>query len=583
MAGKARQFLQLMEKPDVDLIEGLSPAISIEQKATSHNPRLTVGTVTEIHDYLRLLFARAGTPYCPEHNQPLEAQTVSQMVDHVLALPAETKLMILAPVVANRKGEQLDLFAELRAQGFARVRVDGAVYEIDAVPKLAKTQKHNVDVVVDRLKVRDDMRQRLAESFETALRHAEGRAVALEMDGNVEYLFSAKFACPVCSYALQELEPRLFSFNNPMGACPKCDGLGVIQFFDPKRVVTQPAASLAGGAIRGWDRKNQFYFRDHRIAGCPLRLLGRYVVGRTAGQDPPADPLRFGWYRNGFPLPEREGNALRLQPQLRRHHVLQGVLGEISESYAERAEQALRAAWAEPGEAVEVRRRALEGLAYTDEAGVDELIESAYYNEDDLMRQSAIFAMGRTADRRWARAILTELGSIDAAMRYEAAGAAGELGLTSAVKPLIRLLDDADATVREASALALGKIGGREAKQALQACLEASDRALADAATDALDELTFNSEDSEAPLLEYEPSPKRGGGDEDEDLDDAYDPDFDFDAEEDTEDDIDDDEWAENDEDDEDEEDDEDDLDEFFGEDDEEDDFEDEVDWRGRR
>jgi len=261
LSAYARQFLQLMEKPDVDLIEGLSPAISIEQKATSHNPRSTVGTVTEIHDYLRLLYARAGTPYCPDHNQPLEAQTVSQMVDTVLALPAETKLMILAPVVANRKGEQLDLFTELRAQGFARVRVDGTVYEIDAVPKLAKTQKHTVDVVVDRLKVRDDMRQRLAESFETALRHAEGRAIALEMDSNVEHLFSAKFACPVCSYALQELEPRLFSFNNPMGACPKCDGLGVIQFFDPKRVVTGPHLSLAAGAIRGWDKKNQFYFQ----------------------------------------------------------------------------------------------------------------------------------------------------------------------------------------------------------------------------------------------------------------------------------------------------------------------------------
>jgi excinuclease ABC subunit A len=261
LSAYARQFLQLMEKPDVDLIEGLSPAISIEQKATSHNPRSTVGTVTEIHDYLRLLFARAGTPYCPDHEQPLEAQTVSQMVDHVLALPAETKLMILAPVVANRKGEQADLFAELRAQGFARVRVDGVVHELDAVPKLAKSHKHDVDVVVDRLKVRDDMRQRLAESFETALRHADGRAIALEMDGGREHLFSAKFACPVCSYSLQELEPRLFSFNNPMGACPKCDGLGVIQFFDPKRVVTNADLSLAGGAIRGWDRKNQFYFQ----------------------------------------------------------------------------------------------------------------------------------------------------------------------------------------------------------------------------------------------------------------------------------------------------------------------------------
>ena len=261
LSAYARQFLQLMEKPDVDLIEGLSPAISIEQKATSHNPRSTVGTVTEIHDYLRLMFARAGTPFCPEHQQPLEAQTVSQMVDHVLALPEDTKLMILAPVVANRKGEQMDLFAELRAQGFARIRVDGNVYEIDAVPKLAKSQKHTIDVVVDRLKVREDMRQRLAESFETALRHAEGRAIALEMDTNTEHLFSAKFACPICSYSLQELEPRLFSFNNPMGACPKCDGLGVIQFFDPKRVVAHPDLSLSAGAIRGWDRRNQFYFQ----------------------------------------------------------------------------------------------------------------------------------------------------------------------------------------------------------------------------------------------------------------------------------------------------------------------------------
>ncbi len=261
LSAYARQFLQLMEKPDVDLIEGLSPAISIEQKATSHNPRSTVGTVTEIHDYLRLLFARAGTPYCPEYNQALEEQTVSQMVDHVLALPEETKLMILAPVVANRKGEQLDLFAELRAQGFVRLRVDGKIYEIDALPKLAKSQKHSIDVVVDRLKVREDMRQRLAESFETALRHAEGRAIALEMDSNTEHLSSAKFACPICSYALQELEPRLFSFNNPMGACPKCDGLGVIQFFDPKRVVAHPDLSLAAGAIRGWDRRNKFYFQ----------------------------------------------------------------------------------------------------------------------------------------------------------------------------------------------------------------------------------------------------------------------------------------------------------------------------------
>ena len=223
LSAYARQFLQLMEKPDVDLIEGLSPAISIEQKATSHNPRSTVGTVTEIHDYLRLLFARAGTPHCPEHKLPLAAQTVSQMVDHVLTLPEDTRLMILAPVVTERKGEQLDLVAELRSQGFLRLRVDGEVYEIDALPKLSKTTKHSIDVVIDRIKVRADVRQRLAESFETALTHSEGRAIAVEMDSGVEHLFSSKFACPVCSHGLPELEPRLFSFNNPMGACPKCD------------------------------------------------------------------------------------------------------------------------------------------------------------------------------------------------------------------------------------------------------------------------------------------------------------------------------------------------------------------------
>ena len=261
LSAYARQFLQLMEKPDVDLIEGLSPAISIEQKATSHNPRSTVGTVTEIHDYLRLLFARAGTPYCPEHHLPLQAQTVSQMVDHVLALPEETRLMILAPVVANRKGEQQDLFAELRAQGFVRLRVDGEICEIDALPKLDKNKKHDIDVVIDRLKVREDTRQRLAESFEVALRHADGRAIALNMDNGEEHLFSARFSCPHCNFALQELEPRIFSFNNPMGACPKCDGLGVIQFFDPKRVVAHPELSLSSGAIRGWDRRNQFYFQ----------------------------------------------------------------------------------------------------------------------------------------------------------------------------------------------------------------------------------------------------------------------------------------------------------------------------------
>lgn len=261
LSAYARQFLQLMEKPDVDLIEGLSPAIAIEQKATSHNPRSTVGTVTEIHDYLRLLFARVGDPHCPEHNIILTAQSVSQMVDHVLQLPLDTRLMILSPLIVERKGEQADLFDELRAQGFIRLRIDGEVYEIDALPKLQKTKKHTIEVVVDRLKVSPDAKQRLAESFEVALRHSEGRALAVEMDTGYEHLFSAKFSCPVCSYSLSELEPRLFSFNNPLGACNKCDGLGQITFFDPARVVAFPHLSLASGAVKNWDRRNQFYFQ----------------------------------------------------------------------------------------------------------------------------------------------------------------------------------------------------------------------------------------------------------------------------------------------------------------------------------
>jgi len=261
LSAYARQFLQLMEKPDVDLIEGLSPAIAIEQKATSHNPRSTVGTVTEIHDYLRLLFARVGEPHCPDHNIRLVAQSVSQMVDHVLQLPADTRLMILAPIVTGRKGEQVELFDELRAQGFVRVRLDGKVFDIDSLPKLHRNIKHTVEVVIDRLKITPDAKQRLAESFETALRHAEGRALAVEMDSGTEHLFSAKFSCPVCSYGLSELEPRLFSFNNPVGACPKCDGLGQVTFFDPVRIVAFPHLSLAGGAIRNWDRRNQFYFQ----------------------------------------------------------------------------------------------------------------------------------------------------------------------------------------------------------------------------------------------------------------------------------------------------------------------------------
>ena len=267
LSAYARQFLQLMEKPDVDLIEGLSPAISIEQKATSHNPRSTVGTVTEIHDYLRLLYARVGTPYCPDHPEsPLAAQSVSQMVDAVLAMPHDTKLMILAPVVANRKGEHSDLFDAMQAQGFVRFRIQSGttaakIYEADALPKLKKTEKHTIDVVIDRVKVSVDIKQRLAESFETSLRLAEGRAIAMEMDSGHEQVFSNKFACPACGYSLQELEPRLFSFNNPMGACPECDGLGHIEFFDPKRIVAFPNLSLASGAVKGWDRRNQFYFQ----------------------------------------------------------------------------------------------------------------------------------------------------------------------------------------------------------------------------------------------------------------------------------------------------------------------------------
>jgi len=264
----ARQFLQLMDKPDVDLIEGLSPAISIEQKATSHNPRSTVGTVTEIHDYLRLLFARAGTPYCPDHNLALQAQTVSQMVDAVLALPEDTRLMVLAPIARERKGEFAQVFEQMQALGYVRFRINGQTVEFEELPALKKTEKHDIDVVVDRIKVRneadtqarDALRQRLAESFEAALGLAEGRALVMEMDNGHEHLFNAKFACPVCNYAISELEPRLFSFNSPMGACTTCDGLGTMEFFDPARVVAFPTLSLASGAIKGWDRRNGFYF-----------------------------------------------------------------------------------------------------------------------------------------------------------------------------------------------------------------------------------------------------------------------------------------------------------------------------------
>jgi len=257
----ARQFLSMMEKPDVDHIEGLSPAISIEQKSTSHNPRSTVGTITEIYDYLRLLFARAGTPRCPEHGEDLEAQTISQMVDQVMNLAEGTKLMLLAPVVKGRKGEHLQLLAELRAQGFVRVLIDGQVLELDDIAPLDKRKKHDISVVVDRFKVRDDIAQRLAESFETALNLADGTAMIHFMDGDHDDLaFSARFACPVCGYSLAELEPRMFSFNNPAGACPTCDGLGVQQYFDPEKLISHPELSLAEGVIKGWDRRSVYYF-----------------------------------------------------------------------------------------------------------------------------------------------------------------------------------------------------------------------------------------------------------------------------------------------------------------------------------
>ncbi len=260
----ARQFLSVMEKPDIDHIEGLSPAISIEQKTTSHNPRSTVGTITEIYDYLRLLFARAGTPRCPEHDIALEASTISQMVDQVMQLSSDYRLMLLAPVVSNRKGEHVQLLETLKRQGYLRARIDGEVYELDEPPKLDLRKKHSIEVVIDRFKVREDIKQRLAESFETALQMTDGivRVASMSADDKFEELtFSANFACPVCGYSLTELEPRLFSFNSPMGACPDCDGLGTMQFFDPDLVVKSPDLSLAGGAIRGWDRRNGYYFQ----------------------------------------------------------------------------------------------------------------------------------------------------------------------------------------------------------------------------------------------------------------------------------------------------------------------------------
>ena len=336
LSAYARQFLQLMEKPDVDLIEGLSPAISIEQKATSHNPRSTVGTVTEIHDYLRLLFARAGTPRCPDHGIALSAQTVSQMVDQVLALPEETRLMILSPLIVGRKGEQANLIDELRAQGFVRVRVDGEVFEIDAVPKLDKNKKHTLEVVIDRIKTRPGIQQRLAESFETALRHSDGRALAVEMDSGKEHLFSARFACPVCDYALPELEPRLFSFNNPMGACPRCDGLGLIQFFDPERVVAFPHLSLASGAIKGWDRRNAFFYRMIEALACHY---GFDI--ETVWEDLPERVREIVLFGSGNEAISFHylGESGRAQP---RKHAFDGVIPTLERRYKESESQMVR-------------------------------------------------------------------------------------------------------------------------------------------------------------------------------------------------------------------------------------------------
>ena len=342
LSAYARQFLQLMDKPDVDVIEGLSPAISIEQKATSHNPRSTVGTITEIHDYLRLLFARAGTPHCPDHGLPLQAQSVSQMVDAVLALPEETKLMVLAPVVRDRKGEFVELFESMQAQGYVRFRIDGRIVEAADVPALAlkKTEKHDIDVVLDRLKVRPDAQQRLAESFEAALRIADGRALALEMDTGAEHLFSARFACPVCSYSLAELEPRLFSFNSPVGACPSCGGLGHVDVFDPERVVAFPSLSLASGAIKGWDRRNAYTFSmlesvaahygfDLEDAFEDLAPEHRQVVLHGSGDE----EISFTYAAEGAGGKKRS---------VRRAHPFEGILPNLQRRYRETDSSAVR-------------------------------------------------------------------------------------------------------------------------------------------------------------------------------------------------------------------------------------------------
>ena len=354
LSAYARQFLQLMDKPDVDVIEGLSPAISIEQKATSHNPRSTVGTVTEIHDYLRLLYARAGTPYCPDHDLPLQAQSVGQMVDAVLALPADTRLMVLSPVVRDRKGEFVELFADMQARGYVRFRIDGKIAEASELPELKKNEKHDIDVVIDRLKVRPEMKQRLAESFEAALRAADGRAIALEMDAPAdgaagdgakpgaarEHLFSSKFACPVCSYALPELEPRLFSFNAPMGACPHCDGLGVQTVFDPDRVVAFPSLSLAGGAVKGWDRRNAY---THSMLESVARHYGFDIETPFENLAKPAQQALL--YGSGADEIEfvYEAETVKGKPRtVKRSHPFEGIIPTFERRYRETDSVAVR-------------------------------------------------------------------------------------------------------------------------------------------------------------------------------------------------------------------------------------------------
>ena len=337
LSAYARQFLSMMEKPDVDHIEGLSPAISIEQKTTSHNPRSTVGTITEIYDYLRLLFARVGTPRCPEHGETLEAQTVSQMVDQVLALPEGSKLMLLAPVISERKGEYQKLLGELYAQGYIRARIDGDTYELDQPPELELHKKHTIEVVVDRFKVREDLRLRLTESFETALRLSEGVARVAWMDSDEpELLFSANFACPVCGYSIEELEPRLFSFNNPAGACETCDGLGVEQFFDPAKVVTDPSLSLAGGAIRGWDRRNAYYFQLIRS------LAEHYGFDPETSWEELTDEVR-GVVMHGSGLEAIEFTHFNERGRVvKKHHPFEGVLNNMRRRYRETESNAVR-------------------------------------------------------------------------------------------------------------------------------------------------------------------------------------------------------------------------------------------------